>query len=241
MPEDGSLITTGVDRLLGYVQDKQEVELEEAAKALGTDTDTMLEWASSLEDADLIEIHHSPLRGRVLIATEGEVAEETVEEAREEAAEEIRQVEQLKQEKTEMEQFEDVLDVIAQSLEKDEAEAEELTDTLEGENLERLRDYLEELQEAETGVAELEEQLEDAIAGIEVLIQMEQEVAASEGEDGAETEETEETGETEGGGVLDRVAGILPWREQTFKCGECGREFDSRRGMRTHQGMVHDD
>lgn len=88
MADDRPAIETGVDRLLHYVRGQDDVDLAEAAEALGADTETVLDWASALDDAGLIEIHHSVRRGRVLVAS-GKATPDKMEEAREAAEEAV--------------------------------------------------------------------------------------------------------------------------------------------------------
>ncbi|MDY6773936.1 MAG: hypothetical protein SVS85_01950 [Candidatus Nanohaloarchaea archaeon] len=222
---DRSHIQTGVDRLLEYVQENGEVELKEASEALGAERETAMSWASALEDSGLIEIHYSARRGRVLVPVEGGVSEDKVEEAREGTAEELEESEILEQEQTEIEQYKEVLDRIRESLEEDEKKGRNLEDELSGENLQKLRNYLEELGETEEEVDHLEEELDDIVSGLKVLEEMEKESGRN-----AESKE----------GRLGGLKYLLPWKSRTFKCEECGREFDTERGLETHRGMIHD-
>ncbi|MCJ7478566.1 MAG: hypothetical protein MUP63_00110 [Candidatus Nanohaloarchaeota archaeon QJJ-7] len=223
---EGSLIETGVDRLLNYVQDNGKVELKEASKALGVERDTAMKWASALEDSGLLEIRYSVRRGRILVPMEGEVTEEKVEEARQETADEISERGILEREESELEQYKDMLETVEESLKEDEKEAEDLKSELEGGNLQRLRGYLEELQETESEIEEIESDIEDILASLRVLEKME--------------EESVKEPNSERRGLKYRIKSLFSGKNRTFKCEECGREFDTERGLKTHQGMIHD-
>lgn len=227
MAEPSSHIKTGVDRLLDYVRAEGDVGLAEASKTLGVDKEVVLGWAHALDDSGFIDIHHSARRGRVLIAREPEEDGEDLKEVRKETAEDIQRVERLREEKTEIEQFRDILARTERALEEDEEEAEDLEDLLEGENLETLHEYLDEVREAETGVERMEERLDSIAARLEALRMV--------------AEERERDGQEEEDSLPRRLLYLLPWKEKTFKCGECGKEFGSRRGRDTHRGMVHGD
>ncbi|MDY6776934.1 MAG: hypothetical protein SVQ76_02400 [Candidatus Nanohaloarchaea archaeon] len=232
---EGTVIETGVDRLLEYVRENGRTELQKAVEDLGTDKDTVVSWASALEAKDLIEVHYSARKGRILVPVEGEIEEEKVEEVREETSEELDRLEKIRSKETELEQFEEVLDRIRSSLEEDVEEAEDLEGRAESrKELEEVRDYIHDLESAEEGLDEFGERLDDIISGLKVLEQMEAKMSS---EDGTESGESSK-------GFRGRLKeALMFWRggEETFKCEECGKEFESRRGLETHRGMVHED
>lgn len=225
MADDSELIETGIDRLLGYVQEREKVQMEEAAKSLGAESETVEKWATALEDSGLIKIHYSARRGMILEASKED--SEKVEKVLKDTAENLREMEELREEQTEMEQFHDILERMEEALEEDEKKAEELEEVLKGENLVTLREYLEEVRRTEDEVEHLEESIEDLTHRLQVLMKVE------------DMEDSEEEK-----GLLERLKGLLPGEEdsgQKFKCGDCGKEFDTERGLKTHRGMVHDE
>lgn len=226
MPGNSSHIRTGIDRLLRRVREKGRMGLEEASENLGVDRDVVLSWAHALEDAGVIEIHHSAMKGRILIALEPDKTDEDLEEVQKETAEDIQELEELREEETDIEHFQDVLERMERALEEDEEEAEDLDDVLQGDNLETLHDYLDELREAEKSAEKMEERLDSLAARLEALR------TAEELGGGERQEET---------GLVKRLVHFLPWKEETFRCGECGKEFETSKGRNIHRGMVHGD
>ncbi|MDY6768797.1 MAG: hypothetical protein SVW02_01685 [Candidatus Nanohaloarchaea archaeon] len=229
MSGDGSVIETGIDRLLAHVKRNGPVALSTAADELGVDEETAERWASSLEDANLLEIRHSARKGRVLNLADVEEADERLEEVREETEERVGRLAELSSGEEDLEQFQEVLERLKERLREREDDALELAEVLGSEHREGLDRYRENLIESEIEVEELERELDAVIAGINVLEMMGEEV----GYDVAE-EENE--------GLLARVKALVPGiggTADSYTCTECGKSFDSQHGVEVHRGLVH--
>ncbi len=228
------VITTGIDRLMDYVAGRDEAPVQDAAEALGVDRDTIVMWANALEDAGLIEIRFSARRGRVLVPTSGDVDDEALDEVREETKEAVAEIQELRQAETELEEFEDLLERIEEGLDTSEDEVRDIGKALGGaDDLEAVREFVEDLETAEEDIADMQERLDDAIAGLKVLERMVEE----------QDESDDDTGR-EGPGLLGRLVRAIPFvggGEERFKCEECGKEFGTEHGLKTHRGIAHDD
>lgn len=221
MGEDDAVIHTGVERLLKYVEDDGEVSLGTAANELGADKDLVMDWALALQESGLLNIKYSAFHGRVLSPVEQDVDEEDVEEASKKVVNENERLDRIRKAESELEELMEAIEDVEQELDEEMADVESLEEVLGVEGREEVREYLEELGSAEEEMEEVQEDLEDVISGVQDL------ELPSEG-----------MIEQESGSWLDS---LLPWRTgETFKCLECGKEFDTARGARTHRGMVHD-
>lgn len=228
------LIETGIDRLLDLVVDRGELEVSEAAAELGAEEDTVVTWAESLEDAGIIDIHFSARRGRVLTPVEEDVSEEAVEQVREETADHVRELSSIEAAETELDRFADVLDRIEEGLSGSEADIAETRDRLsDADDLEEVADVLDSIEAAEADAESLEAHLEEAVAGLRVLEELER----------AQEDGTGEADEGDGG-LLAGLRSLWPFGgdgEDGFTCSDCGAEFETEKGLETHRGMMHDD
>lgn len=244
--DDPDLIKTGIDRLLAHIERQGTVDLDGAAESLGADKDRVLSWARALESSGMIEISYTATRGRVLKYQE-EVEEEDVEAAKEQAREKAQELRQFDRERADLKELRSVLARMEKELEEDEEEIADLVDRTETrEELEDVRAYLEELSEAEDEIDELRREVDHLLAGLSTIERMASAVETR-GEEGADGliaelkrripfiggEDAEDTTAADGG--EDEEEG------ETFKCDECGREFETLRGLQTHRGMVHHD
>lgn len=240
-----TVITTGIDRLMDYIGDRDAVEVREAAEALGTDRGTIITWANALEDAGLIEIRFSARKGRVLEPVVGRVSEEKMEEVRKETAETVAALKELQETEAALERFESLLDRIEDGLADSEHDVETFRAEMGDADIAEVRESLEHMEAAETDIEDVREQLEAAIAGVKLLEKM------------AENREPDEPEP----GLLARVRARIPFiggngggdaepdgpdateaeGGETFKCGDCGKEFETRHGLETHRGIKHGD
>lgn len=220
------LIRTDIDKLLTYLQEEESIPLREASSALGVEKETVLDWARSLEDAGLITISYSATKGKMLnLGKDGEAVEEQVKEAKKEAVENVRKAREWNKERARIRRFEDTLDRLEETLERDEKSVEKLRKHLDDmeEDASPLTEYSDDVETAEEEIEQLKEHLDGLKDDIEVI------------------ETLQKHAPEEEGGLLSRIKKALPFGggEETFKCEDCEKEFDTMRGLKTHHGMVH--
>lgn len=275
--EDG-LIKTGVDKLMQYLRQEEEVGIEEAADSLGVDKDIVIKWAKSLQDSGLAEINYTASKGRRLKLADGvERSKEKLAEARKDAEGRLEELSELGSEKARMKRFEDALKRIQKELSHDEDTAEDLREHVStmNDDLDILQAYLDDIEEAEEDVSELREKLKDIENDIEEISELEFDAvedaeSASEAEERGDLEEREEQSENASGvessletveeqsddertrsnpvrKITGKLKGLVPSfgrgksdeDDGTYSCDQCGKQFESVRGLQTHQGMVH--
>lgn len=239
------LIHTGIDRLLDYLEGKDEVEVREAATALGADRETVITWANALEDAGLIDITFSARRGRVMRPVDEDVDEEAIEQAREETADRAEKAAAFADDESDLERFATELERLKELLDEVEDDAGAVTDRIDPSDRERLEAVLDDIDAAEADVAELRDELDEVLSGLRVLEQLAEEGPA----------------EDDGGGLMTRLTGFIPFvggsdddedgaededgdggdGNKTFKCEECGEEFEESWQKAQHVRREHSD
>lgn len=217
--------------MLSYVKRNGPVTFDAVVDELGVPHDTVDAWASSLEDADLIEVRYSARKGRILEPKAVAQEDEKLEEVRKETEERLGRLAELSSGEENLEQFQTLLERLKRRLREREDETLALEDVFDDEHREALDRYRENLIESEIEVEELERELDDVIAGMNMLSMMAEET----GYDVSETEEK---------GFFARLKGLLPGRggsSEEFTCTDCGTSFDSQHGVKVHRGLVHSD
>lgn len=231
------LISTDVDRLLEYLADKEEASVAQASKDLDVSQERINTWARALIDAGLVKRSYSTTKGKVLHIADREKAEEKIKEVKDETQEEVdeakNETDPRKEELQEAwETVEDLLDALE--------ERKELTQRIE-EDLMELQaeedDLNEELKESDD---EIEEELLETLGTIEEHMN---DIDTIE-EDIEQFQERRSKIESnlEALKKLEEHRKELRKRElEGYKCEECGRIFDTERGLHVHQSQVHDD
>lgn len=196
------------------------------------DHETAEDWATSLEDANLVEIQHSARKGRVLAAAVVKNPDEELEDIRKETEERIGRLAELSAGEEDLEQFQESLERLRERLREQEDESLALAEVLDDEHRETLDRYRQNLLESEIEVDELERELDEVIAGMNTLSMMAEET----GYDVTGSEED---------GLVARLKQLVPWSggssgENDFTCTTCGKTFDSQHGVKVHRGQVHD-
>ncbi len=237
-------IRTGIDKLMKYLEREKEVNVSEAADSLDVDRDTVLTWAKSLQQSGLAEIKYTARRGRILrIAGGPDDTEETVEEAKDRVSQHIQKLSSLAEEQARLERFENVMKRMESRLEDDEHTADSLLEEYEkmGADLEELEEYLNDVRAVETDIGELESHIDELKQDLKVLSAVgRNRIEAL--HDGEEVEIPQQSNS-----ILSRITNSIPFlgrsgeqdERETFKCEQCGKTFDTRRGIKTHHGMVH--
>lgn len=246
---DDNLISTGIDRLLQYMQSQEEAEVDEAADFLGVDPETVIHWAKALEESDLVDVTYTATRGRViqLKQADSEEAEEQIEEAKEEAAQKIEEA-GMENEKKRIEQFETVLERLEEVLEQDAKDMEELRDEVGSEDLRKIEAYLDDIEATEKDVEGLLNDLEDVLADISVVRALRQHRAAASDARDARSEllavdaEKEHTCEECDAAFYTRVGlrmhrEVFGHNETIYGCADCGKSFETEKGLHIHEGM----
>lgn len=246
-PED-NLISTGIDRLMQYMQSEEEAQVDEVADFLGVDTDTVIRWAKALEDSGLVEVSYTATRGRI-IKLEGaeEGADDQIEEAKEDASQKI-EAARMEADRRRIQQFETVLEQLEEMLEEDEKDAEELRGEVNQANLRKIEAYIRDIEATEEDVEALLEDFKEVLTDIGVI-----ETLRKHRLEAAETRTVRETmlavdaekeyGCEECGAAFYtrlglRVHGeLFGHGESVYTCADCGKAFDTEKGLHIHEGM----
>ncbi len=177
-PSDDRVITTGIDRLMDYLDQEGKVPLKEAADSLGNDEETVLTWARALEDAGLVTVTFSARQGKVLRRVDA-AEPDHADAVRERASEKVERAREWSQEQGKLSRFEDALDRLQEMLEEEEEEAERVRNHLdEIEAEQEFEEYEDDVTAAEADIDELQQHLEELKQDIDVLKQLEKHASA---------------------------------------------------------------
>lgn len=223
------LITTSVDRLLEYLAEHRSASVAEAAEDLDVSEEMIEVWASALTDADMVEKTYSARRGTVLTVADTKKAREKMEEVRQETQEEMEEAsEEIEGEHEELEEAKETLRSLTkdlearveadQQLEEDISALKEEEEQLDDSGDDRHQEMLDLLHEIDSSLASVD-QLEEELEGfrqrrdaIEANLK-----ALKKMEDHIDTIE----------------------EDDRFTCDECGRGFDTEKGLKIHRSQKH--
>jgi DNA repair exonuclease SbcCD ATPase subunit len=239
------VITTGVDKLMEYLRKEREVRVDEAARSLEVDTDTIITWAKSLQESGLAELEYTARSGRIVRILEDETkSEEVIEDMQDEVSETVEQLADLGRERARIDRFHDVLSRLQAYLEKDEAFVAELKDERDdiSDDLDELTTFIEDLDTVEDDVDDLQRHLEQLQRDIDVLTKLDRlkEQAVGDADSG-----DDDTGTGMGPLYpLKRLAAALPSFGRLrgggggATCDVCGKTFDTEQGLETHRQVT---